>query len=152
MAPQTLRRVFAPNRVPERFKHTYPLSLAIRASQMQAVEEEAGMLLSSTRALRQLYAEISVPVHLIAGSDDRIVDTQEHTARLHRELALSTFHRVPGCGHMVHHTAPDEVAAAIAEIEQRHVNGAAALRAVAVAASQHPLRQWLHIGEDLAAA
>jgi pimeloyl-ACP methyl ester carboxylesterase len=152
MAPQTLRRVFAPNRVPERFKHTYPFSLAMRACQMQAVEEEAGMLLSSTRALRQLYADISLPVHLIAGCDDRIVDTEQHSARLHGELPFSTFHRVPDCGHMVHHTAPHAVVATIAEIEQHHVNGAAALRAVAAAASRHPPRQWLHIGEDLVAA
>jgi pimeloyl-ACP methyl ester carboxylesterase len=150
MAPQTLRRVFAPNAVPDRFKQAYPFSLAMRSSQMRAVDEEAGMLLNATRAMRRLYPELAVPASLLAGSDDRIVCTDEHSARLHGELALSTFHRVPDCGHMVHHAAPRVVAEAIAEVASRSGNAASALRAAA--ASQRPSRQWLQIGEGMVAA
>ena len=44
MAPGTVRRVFAPCAIPERFKQAYSLPLALRASQMRAVDEEAAML------------------------------------------------------------------------------------------------------------
>ena len=75
MAPDTMRRVFAPCAVPERFKRTYPMPLAMRMSQMRAVDEEAAMLPGAAKAFCQLYRELSVPVCLIAGSEDRIVDT-----------------------------------------------------------------------------
>ena len=90
----------------------------MRTSQMQAVDEEAAMLHHAAKSFSRLYRELSVPVHLIAGSRDRIVDTDVHSVRLHQELAASTFHRVPECGHMVHHAAPETVVAAIAEVGQ----------------------------------
>lgn len=147
MAPETLRRVFAPCIVPARFKRAYPLALATRVSQMKTVDEEAAGLVHAARTLYRAYPNVSVPVHLIAGSDDRIVDTELHSARLHQELGNSTFHRVPGRGHMVHHAAPEKVVSAIDSISwvRRGM-----LRAVAL--DKSPRRSWLHIGENLAAA
>src|SRR6185503_18562262 len=100
--------------------------------------------------MRHLYPELAVPTSILAGSDDRIVSTNEHSARLHRELPFSKFHRLPDCGHMVHHAAPRVVAEAIAEIEQHRQDAAAALRAAA--ASPRPSRQWLQIDQGLVAA
>jgi pimeloyl-ACP methyl ester carboxylesterase len=145
MAPDTLRRVFAPCIVPTRFKRTYPLALATRVSQMKTVDEEAAGLLHAARTLCRIYRNVNVPVHIIAGSDDRIVDTGLHSTRLHEELGASTFHRIPGCGHMVHHAAPEIVTSAIDSI-----SGAGRLRALALQSS--PRRNWLRIGESLAAA
>jgi pimeloyl-ACP methyl ester carboxylesterase len=149
MAPDTVRRVFAPCAVPERFKRTYPLPRAMRLSHMMAVDEEAAMLLGATKVLCRQYRNLSVPVHLIAGSDDRIVDTDRHSVPLHNELSASTFHRIPGCGHMVHHAARDEALAAIAELGLvRRQADAARLRKVV----NTPQRQWLHIDDALVAA
>jgi hypothetical protein len=86
-------------------------------------------------------------VHLIAGSDDRIVDTELHSARLHQELGTSTFHRVRGCGHMVHHAVPEIVISAIDAITK-----ACHERLRTIALDSSPRRNWLHIGESLAAA
>ena len=150
MAPDAMRRVFAPCAVPARFRRAYPLPLAMRTSQMQAVDEEAAMLHHAAKSFSRLYRELSVPVHLIAGSRDRIVDTDVHSVRLHQELAASTFHRVPECGHMVHHAAPETVVAAIAEVGQ--VRGRVVASRRAVPTNNTPRRQWLHIGESLVAA
>jgi pimeloyl-ACP methyl ester carboxylesterase len=150
IAPETIRKMFAPCAVPERFRRLYPLPLAMRTSQMRAVEEEAAMLLDVAGAFSRLYRELSVPVHLIAGSHDGIVDTDAQSARLHQELANSTFHRVPGCGHMVHHAAPEKVVTAIADLEQVRGSGTAGQRAVT--GHNAPQRNWLHIGESLVAA
>jgi pimeloyl-ACP methyl ester carboxylesterase len=149
MVPDTLRRVFAPRGVPERFSRAYPLRLATRPSQMRAVDEEAGILRMAAGALSPHYCEVRVPVHLIAGSEDRIVDTDQHSARLHRELEASTFLRVPHCGHMVHHAVPEGVAAAIAQMSAARRLRAAARRAAAASPTG---RQWLHIGEGRVAA
>jgi len=147
LAPGTVRRVFAPCAIPERFKAAYPLPLALRTSQMRAVDEEAAMLLDAARALRPLYEKVSVPVRIIAGSEDQIVATEEHSAPLHQALAGSTFQRIPACGHMVHHAATEDVVAAIAGLAR--LRGGRVARATA---STQPRRNWLHIGEGLVAA
>jgi pimeloyl-ACP methyl ester carboxylesterase len=141
-APGAVKRIFAPCAVPERFKRTYSLADALRPSQMRAVEEEAAMLTESVRTLCDLYSELSVPVRLMAGSDDRIVETAQHSARLHRELATSTFRVVPDCGHMVHHAAPEEVIEAIIALDR-------AQQSAARRSHKTPVRRhWLHIGES----
>ena len=146
MASDAVRRVFAPCAVPERFKRHYSIPHALRPSQIRAVEEEAEMLADSARTFGELYKELNVPVRLIAGSDDRIVDTDKHSARLHRELGTSTFRNVPGIGHMVHHAAPGEVVAAILAVDEmrraRAATGSAAMR------HQCVQRRWLSIGDD----
>ena len=106
------------------------------------------MLLESAKALCPHYKKISVPVSIIAGSQDQIVDTDAHSARLHEELAFSTLQRVPACGHMVHHAASEDVLAAIAALARLQ-----GIKAIARAmASPSPRRNWLHIGESLVAA
>jgi len=150
MAPETMRRVFAPCTVPGRFKRTYPMPLAMGLSQMQAVDDEAGMLFDAAKVLSGLYRKLSVPVRLIAGADDRIVNTEQHSARLHKELGTSAFRRVLGCGHMVHHAAPEEVMAAIAAVGFAQ-SGEGTSQPTALV-NTPPQRHWLHIGESLAAA
>jgi len=141
-APGAVKRIFAPCDVPERFRRSYSLADALRPSQMRAVEEEAAMLTEAARTLSELYSELNLPVRLLAGSDDRIVATAEHSARLHQELATSTFRVVPDCGHMVHHAAPDEVIEAIMTVDR--VRQAATARR----SRKTPVRRrWLHIGE-----
>ena len=141
-APGAVKRIFAPCAVPERFQQAYSMADALRPSQMRAVEEEAAMLTEAARTLSELYRELNVPVRLIAGSDDRIVETAQHSARLHRELASSTLSVVPDCGHMVHHAAPEEVIEAIIAVD-------GARQAATRRSRKAPVRRhWLHIGES----
>jgi len=117
-APGAVERIFAPCAVPERFRKFYSLPDALRPSQMRTVREEAAMLPEMTVRLSALYKELGVPVRLLAGSDDGIVDTNAHSVRLQRELSQSTLKVIPRCGHMVHHAAPNEVAHAIVGLAQ----------------------------------
>jgi pimeloyl-ACP methyl ester carboxylesterase len=167
MAPSTVRHVFAPCAVPERFKAAYPIPLALRPSQTRAVAEEAAMLPEAAAVLSRSYRKLALPVRLIAGTEDRIVDTQKHSRRLQREIAGSRLTCLAQCGHMVHHAAPGEVVAAIAEVAGLgHGAGresAAPARGPIEAAlecdlappgllANAPRRHWLHIGEGLVAA
>jgi pimeloyl-ACP methyl ester carboxylesterase len=144
-APGAVKKIFAPCAVPERFKQAYSMADALRPSQMKAVEEEAAMLGEAARSLAVLYRELSVPIRLIAGSDDRIVETEKQSVRLHRELANSTLRVVPGCGHMVHHAVPEEVMGAIVGMDEGRGSRAAPARRTVQASMP---RHWLHIGED----
>ena len=55
-------------------------------------------------AARERYAELKMPVVILAGEEDRLIDIDEQSARLHSELPNSTIHRVPACRA---HGAPD---------------------------------------------
>ena len=70
-------------------------------------------------ALRSRYADLKMPVVIIAGEEDRLIDIDKQSARLHRDTAQSALHRVPGAGHMVHQTAIAIDEAAGARLEHR---------------------------------
>ena len=56
-----------------------------------------------------------MPVVIVAGARDHLIDTATQSARLHKDLGHSRFHAVAGAGHMVHQTATGAVMAAIDE-------------------------------------
>ena len=64
------------------------------------------------------YAELQLPVNLIAGSDDKIVTPSHHSRRLNGELHNSFLDEVPGGGHMVHHAHPKLVERRVAHVFQ----------------------------------
>ena len=72
-------------------------------------------MIPGSLALRKDYARLTMPVALIAGEGDRLIDIDKQSARLHREITHSTLRRVPSVGHMVHQTATNLVMAAIDE-------------------------------------
>ena len=64
---------------------------------------------------RKQYANLKMPVVIVAGEEDRLVDIDAQSTRLHLDVPQSKFHRVPGIGHMVHQSATDAVMSAIDE-------------------------------------
>jgi pimeloyl-ACP methyl ester carboxylesterase len=54
-------------------------------------------------------------VIIIAGEDDRLIDIDEQSGRLHSEVRQSKMHRIAGAGHMVQQSATGDVMAAIDE-------------------------------------
>jgi pimeloyl-ACP methyl ester carboxylesterase len=113
--PRLMRKIFGPAEEPQKFKREFPKGLAVRSSQLRASAAESALLIPSASDLRAKYRELSMPVVIIAGESDRLVETAAQSARLHREVRDSTFHSVPGSGHMVHQTAMSAVMAAIDE-------------------------------------
>jgi pimeloyl-ACP methyl ester carboxylesterase len=65
--------------------------------------------------LRNRYADLKMPVVIIAGEQDRLVDIDTQSARLHSDIPQSRFHRVAGNGHMIQQTATDQVMSAVNE-------------------------------------
>jgi pimeloyl-ACP methyl ester carboxylesterase len=47
-----------------------------------------------------------MPVSIVAGSGDRLVDPRQHSERLNGDIAGSRLIVLPGVGHMVHHADP----------------------------------------------
>jgi pimeloyl-ACP methyl ester carboxylesterase len=113
MWPIVLRKIFGPAPTPQKFAG-FPKEMALRPSQIRATAAESALMIPNAIAMQGEYAGLQMPVVIISGDDDRLVDIDQ-SARLHEEIAQSSFHRVRGAGHMVHQTAPAAMMAAIDE-------------------------------------
>jgi len=117
--PGTLRTMFAPRRVPDRFSDLFPKALIPRPKQIRAMSQEGAIMVSAAAALRRHYGGPSCPSVVITGDADRVVDPEDQSIRLAHELNDAELRIVPGAGHMVHHGAPLEVAQAIDRVASR---------------------------------
>jgi len=123
MAPGLFRTMFAPAPVSARFKHGFPVELAFRPWQIRAAAAEAGLMIPQAYRLTQRYEALSLLVLIVGGLQDKVVDFRRQSRQLAEELPNSTLTPIPGAGHMVHHTAPEQVASAIHELARRSSAG-----------------------------
>jgi pimeloyl-ACP methyl ester carboxylesterase len=125
--PGTLRTMFAPRRVPDRFQQVFPKALIPRPKQIHAMSQEGATMVPAAAALRRHYRDVRCPSIVMTGDADRIVDPEDHSVRLAQELGDAELRIVPRAGHMLHHAVPLEVAEAIARV----VSGRGRLQEVA---------------------
>jgi hypothetical protein len=64
-------------------------------------------------AMQHRYRELRMPVVIMAGTQDRIIDHRKHSVWLHQEIAQSALRLVPAVGHMLHYAVPEQVVDAI---------------------------------------
>src|SRR6202045_3330694 len=114
MWPLLMAKIFGPRSVPKKFEG-FPKEMALRPSQIRASAAESALMIPDAFKLRNQYADLKMPVVIIAGEQDRLIDIDTQSARLHSEISQSKFHRVPGNGHMIQQTATDQVMLAIRE-------------------------------------
>ena len=112
--PLLLKVIFGPRSVPTKFDG-FPKEMAVRPSQIHASAAEFALMIPNALAASGEYGNLKMPVIIIAGVDDRLIDTDQQSGRLHEEVRHSKMHRVPGTGHMVHQTATSSVMSAINE-------------------------------------
>jgi pimeloyl-ACP methyl ester carboxylesterase len=115
MWPLMVAKIFGPQPVPHKFER-FPKEMALRPSQIRASAAESALMIPDTFHFRGYYADLTMPVVIIAGEQDRLVDIDKQSARLHSDVSQSTFHRVPETGHMIHQTATNHVMSAINEV------------------------------------
>jgi pimeloyl-ACP methyl ester carboxylesterase len=119
MWPGLTRKIFDPASVPQKFAG-FPRELAVRPSQIRASAGDAALMIPGAIKFRNRYNTLKIPVVIIAGEGDQVIDIDEQSARLHQDIPHSKFYRVPSAGHMVHQTAPDAVMTAISDVEQTY--------------------------------
>ena len=113
--PLMMAKIFGPNSVPDKFG-AFPKEMALRPSQIRASAAESALMIPDAFFLRNQYADLKMPVVIIAGDQDRLIDTDTQSARLHSDVGQSRFHRVAENGHMIQQTATHQVMAAIREV------------------------------------
>jgi pimeloyl-ACP methyl ester carboxylesterase len=113
LLPGMIKGMFAPASVPKRFDREFPKEMMLRPIQLRASAEDAALMVPVTVELQEHYAELKLPVVIIAGADDQIADVSRQSERLHHALPQSEFIVVPGMGHMIHHLAPEQIIQAV---------------------------------------
>jgi pimeloyl-ACP methyl ester carboxylesterase len=115
MWPLLMAKIFGPRSVPEKFEG-FPKEMALRPSQIRASAAESALMIPDAFQFRDQYPNLKMPVVIVAGEEDRLVDIDTQSEQLHRDVPQSRFHRVPATGHMIHQTATGVVMAAIDEV------------------------------------
>ncbi|WP_084113223.1 alpha/beta fold hydrolase [Belnapia moabensis] len=115
LMPLLKRGMFSPAPIPARFRTEYSDAMALRPSQIRATSSDGALMIPGALHLRGDYATLPMPVAILAGQGDKVVFAKR-ARQLHAEIPGSTLEVLPGVGHMVHHSAPDDVAAAIERI------------------------------------
>src|ERR1700737_2906922 len=115
MWPLLMAKIFGPRSVPKKFEG-FPKEMALRPSQIRASAAESALMIRDAFHFRDESANLKMPVVIIAGEKDRLIDIDKQSARLHADVSQSKFHRVPGTGHMIHQTATGLVMSAIDEV------------------------------------
>jgi pimeloyl-ACP methyl ester carboxylesterase len=115
MWPLLMAKIFGPQSMPKKFEG-FPKGMALRPSQIRASAAESALMIPDAFHYRDEYANLKMPLVIVAGNEDRLVDIDAQSARLHRDVPQSRFHRVPGTGHMIHQTATGVVMSAVDEV------------------------------------
>lgn len=113
--PHLLAKIFSPQPVAERFRHSLPAGMALRPGPLQASAEEAAVMIPTALHFSERWPQIRVPVVIIAGMEDAMVDPDRQSVALYHAVRGARLHLVARAGHMVHYAAPERVADAIAE-------------------------------------
>jgi pimeloyl-ACP methyl ester carboxylesterase len=108
-ARKLIRKIFSPAPVTTRFAAEFPIELSLRPSQIRANAADTALMIPAAAAISGRLGELGLPIGIMAGKEDEIVDVGRHAERLHQELPGSELRLVEGAGHMVHHIAPRDV-------------------------------------------
>lgn len=109
---QTLTTAFAPDAVPPDYL-TLAQSLWTRPAQLKAIAEDALRRPVVLEELKHRYAEVRVPVVILAGAADALVDPAQQSFRLHDTIPHSRIVVLPDAGHQIPQTRPQAVLDAI---------------------------------------
>jgi pimeloyl-ACP methyl ester carboxylesterase len=115
MWPLLMAKIFGPRSVPKKFEG-FPKEMALRPSQIRASAAESALMIPDAFYFRDEYVNLKMPVVIVAGDEDRLVDIDAQSKRLHHDVPQSKFHRIRGSGHMIHQTATGVVMSAIDEV------------------------------------
>jgi pimeloyl-ACP methyl ester carboxylesterase len=121
MWPLLMAKIFGPRSVPKKFEG-FPKEMALRPSQIRASAAETALMIPDAIQFRDEYANLKMPVVIVAGDEDQLIDSDAQSARLHRDVSQSRLHRVRGNGHMIHQTATGVVMSAINEVAEERGN------------------------------
>ncbi len=113
-----MREVFGPEPPPPDFAGAGGGLLALRPANVEAASADLIAAETDLKSMPKRYPSITVPVGVLFGRDDRVLDWRVHGESLRREIPSLEFQLVDG-GHMLPVTQPAVCAAFIQKVAAR---------------------------------
>jgi len=113
--PKMMKKIFSPGAVSQSFT-TAIKEMALRPSQLHSSAVESTLMIPNAIEMQDRYGELSMPVSIVVGADDQLINAKSQSMRLHRDISGSALHVVAGLGHMVHHGGRREVMNAVQQL------------------------------------
>jgi len=104
----TLKAVFAPELVPENFAAESGAALGLRPDSFIAASKDMLTVGDDLAIMAPHYPSLAIPVDVIFGRQDPILDYRVHGERLVAMLPHASLHLIEG-GHMIPVTLPDQI-------------------------------------------
>jgi pimeloyl-ACP methyl ester carboxylesterase len=109
-------RAFSPMSPPRGYLEAMDENLLRRPSTMQSNAAQIEALPAQLRIMVSRYADLQASVEILHGEADAILPAPRHATPLAEKAPRSRLTLLPRVGHMLHHAAPEAVAAAVARI------------------------------------
>lgn len=109
---KSLKRAYDPQEVQTEYAER-SVELWMEPDHIRACAYDERTLTGSLAVLSERYGDIEMPVVIVTGSADRLVDPEEHAYRLHRTIRNSKLIVLPETGHQLPQTRPEAVISAI---------------------------------------
>jgi pimeloyl-ACP methyl ester carboxylesterase len=104
----TLKAVFAPESVPNSFDAESGAGLGLRPDSFIAASKDMMTVSDELAIMTPRYPSLAIPVDVIFGRQDHILNYQAHGERLVAALPNARLHLIDG-GHMLPMTVPDQI-------------------------------------------
>jgi pimeloyl-ACP methyl ester carboxylesterase len=112
MVRKSLQQAYDPQDVQEDYVER-SLDLWMRPDHIRACAYDERTLGASLTVLSKHYRDIEMPVVIVTGSADRLLNPEEHAYPLHQAIKNSKLVVLPETGHQLPQTRPDAVISAI---------------------------------------
>lgn len=119
LAAGSLAKAFAPEALPERFTERSPWRLALRPASFRRNAAEVRDLEPFLDAWHPRYADLRMPVEILASRDDQVVSPILHARRLADAVGGAALREIAGVGHQLAWARTDDVVEAVVRAAQR---------------------------------
>jgi pimeloyl-ACP methyl ester carboxylesterase len=119
LMPANIKAMFSPRPVPIQFSDAFPHAFPVRPSQIRAEAQDAVTMMPAVNDLEDRLPDLHIPVYIMAGDEDNIVDHEDHAVWLHDRIPQSDLQIILEVGHMMHYAVPTSVVAAIDTVSQK---------------------------------
>ncbi len=114
-----VKGVFAPEVAPDDFATRGGGLLGMRPDNFYAASSEIALVNDYLPEMVKRYPQLSLPMGLIYGSQDKVLDFRKHGQALADKVPGLKLQLVDGAGHMLPITVPERVAALVEQVAKR---------------------------------
>ncbi len=107
---------FSPDEAPDNYYARSGLPLLFRPADFKANAEDLANLKAEIISMQDRYAELSLPVVILAGAADTTVSPKIHAEALARDIAGASLEILADTGHALHHAESERITAVIDEL------------------------------------